>query len=76
MLQDSVETVKAAYEALARGGLDRFIEHWTDDLDHRSIEGASRAMWEESVRMARGPDRGTCDRQSPGSAPRSPPKLV
>jgi ketosteroid isomerase-like protein len=36
----SVAAVEAAYEAFARGGLDRFIEHWTDDLDHRSIEGA------------------------------------
>jgi ketosteroid isomerase-like protein len=40
MSQENVAAVKAAYEALARGGLDRFIEHWTDDLDHRSIEGA------------------------------------
>jgi ketosteroid isomerase-like protein len=40
MSQENVAAVQAAYEALARGGLDRFIEHWTDDLDHRSIEGA------------------------------------
>jgi ketosteroid isomerase-like protein len=40
MSQENVAAVEAAYEALARGGLDRFIEHWTDDLDHRSIEGA------------------------------------
>jgi ketosteroid isomerase-like protein len=40
MTQENVEIVKAAYEAFARGGLDRFIEHWTDDLDHRAIEGA------------------------------------
>jgi len=38
--RENVAAVEAAYEALARGGLDRFIEHWTDDLDHRSIEGA------------------------------------
>ena len=32
--------IEAAYEALAEGGLDRFLEHWTEDLDHRAIEGA------------------------------------
>lgn len=36
----NVAAVEAAYEALARGGLDQFLEHWTDDLDHRAIEGA------------------------------------
>jgi ketosteroid isomerase-like protein len=40
MSRENVAAVEAAYEALARGGLDQFIEHWTDDLDHRSIEGA------------------------------------
>jgi ketosteroid isomerase-like protein len=40
MARESIAAVEAAYAALARGGLDRFIEHWTDDLDHRSIEGA------------------------------------
>jgi ketosteroid isomerase-like protein len=40
MARENVGAVEAAYEALARGGLDQFIEHWTDDLDHRSIEGA------------------------------------
>ena len=40
MSQENVAAVEAAYQALARGGLDQFIEHWTDDLDHRSIEGA------------------------------------
>jgi ketosteroid isomerase-like protein len=36
----NVAAVEQAYEALADGGLDRFLDHWTDDLDHRSIEGA------------------------------------
>ena len=36
----NVAAVEEAYEALADGGLDRFLDHWTDDLDHRSIEGA------------------------------------
>jgi ketosteroid isomerase-like protein len=40
MSREDVAAVEAAYQALAVGGLDRFIEHWTDDLDHRSIEGA------------------------------------
>ena len=40
MSDESLETVRDAYRALADGGLDRFLEHWSDDLDHRSIEGA------------------------------------
>jgi len=40
MSREDLTAVKDAYEALASGGLDRFLEHWTDDLDHRSIEGA------------------------------------
>jgi ketosteroid isomerase-like protein len=40
MSQENVAAVEAAYEALARGGLDRFLDHWTDDLDYRSVEGA------------------------------------
>jgi len=40
MSREDLTAVKDAYEALASGGLDRFLEHWTDDLEHRSIEGA------------------------------------
>ena len=40
MSREEIAAVENAYRALATGGLDRFIEHWTDDLDHRSIEGA------------------------------------
>ena len=40
MSRESVAVVEAAYEAFALGGLDRFVDHWTNDLDHRSIEGA------------------------------------
>jgi ketosteroid isomerase-like protein len=40
MSTPNVAAVEEAYEALADGGLDRFLDHWTDDLDHRSIEGA------------------------------------
>jgi len=40
MSQEDIAAVEDAYRALARGGLDGFLEHWTDDLDHRSIVGA------------------------------------
>jgi ketosteroid isomerase-like protein len=40
MSQDNVVAVEEAYRAFAHAGLDGFLEHWTDDLDHRSIEGA------------------------------------
>src|SRR5262245_13324708 len=40
MLQENVAAVEAAYAALDRDGLDQFVGWWTDDLDHRSIEGA------------------------------------
>jgi ketosteroid isomerase-like protein len=40
MSRGNVTVVEDAYEAFALEGLDRFIGHWTDDLDHRSIEGA------------------------------------
>jgi len=40
MSQESIAAVEDAYRAFTSGGLDRFLEHWTDDLDHRSIEGA------------------------------------
>ena len=35
MSQENVEIVKAAYEAFARGGLDRYMEHFTDDVEYR-----------------------------------------
>jgi ketosteroid isomerase-like protein len=31
--------VQAALNAMASGGLDALAEHWTDDIDHRAIEG-------------------------------------
>ena len=37
MSQENVEIVKVAYEALAREGLDRFIEHFTDDVEYRVL---------------------------------------
>jgi len=40
MSQDNVEIVRSAYEALAREGLDAFMDHFTDDVDYRAIVGA------------------------------------
>jgi ketosteroid isomerase-like protein len=40
MSQENVTTVHAAFEAMERGGLDALAEYWTDDLDHRAMEGA------------------------------------
>jgi ketosteroid isomerase-like protein len=40
MSEENVELVKLAYEAFVRGGLDRYLEHFTDDVDYRAIEGA------------------------------------
>jgi ketosteroid isomerase-like protein len=40
MSEENVEVVKVAYEAFARGGLDRFMEHFTDDVDYRAVVGA------------------------------------
>ena len=38
--QENADVVRLAYEALARGGLDRFMEHFTDDVDYRAVSGA------------------------------------
>ena len=35
-----MEIVETAYEAFARGGLDRFMEHFTDDVEYRVLAGA------------------------------------
>jgi len=40
MSQENVEIVKVAYEAFARGGLDRFVEHFTDDVEYHVLAGA------------------------------------
>jgi ketosteroid isomerase-like protein len=39
MSRENVEVVSVAYEAFGRGGLDRFMEHYTDDVDYRAVEG-------------------------------------
>jgi ketosteroid isomerase-like protein len=40
MSQENVEIVRRAYEAFARGGLDRFMEHFSEDVDYRAAEDA------------------------------------
>ncbi|MGH3339153.1 MAG: nuclear transport factor 2 family protein [Propionibacteriaceae bacterium] len=40
MSQENVEVVKAAYAAFARGGLDRLMEYFTDDVEYRAVVGA------------------------------------
>ena len=40
MSQENVEVVRGAYEAFARGGLDRYMEHFTDDVVYWAVEGA------------------------------------
>jgi len=37
MSQENVEIVRVAYEAFARAGLDRFMEHFTDDVEYRAL---------------------------------------
>ena len=39
MSQENVELVKAVLDAWPRG-LDALAEYWTDDIEHRAIEGA------------------------------------
>ena len=37
MSEENVEVVRVAYEAFARAGLDRFMEHFTDDVEYRAL---------------------------------------
>ena len=53
MSQDNVEIVEASYEAFARGGLDRYMEHFTDDVEYRQVLG--RGMAGGSASTARTP---------------------
>jgi ketosteroid isomerase-like protein len=39
MSEENVEVVKVAYDAFAREGLDRFMEHHTDDVEYRQVLG-------------------------------------
>ena len=68
-----IALIEAAYDALAEGGLDRFLEHWTEDLDHRAIEGAlddrgplhGREAMRAYIRLDRTPSTGLrCARSS------------
>jgi len=56
MSQENVEVVRASYEAFAHGGLDRYLEYFTDDVDYRAddtgpIHGkdALRAFFEDWI---------------------------
>lgn len=40
MPEEDLAAVDAAYSAFAPGGVDQFTERWTEDLEHRAIEGA------------------------------------
>ena len=40
MSKENVAVVEAALNAVARGGLDAWAEYWTDDIEHRAVEGA------------------------------------
>jgi ketosteroid isomerase-like protein len=40
MSEENVEVVREALNAFARDGLDALAAYWTEDIDHRAIEGA------------------------------------
>ena len=39
MSEENVAVVKVAYEVFASEGLDRFMEHFTDDIEYRVLAG-------------------------------------
>src|SRR3954447_4190421 len=40
MSQENVEVVRAAIDAFGREGIGGISDHWTEDIDHRAVEGA------------------------------------
>jgi hypothetical protein len=53
--------VKVAHEAFAKGGLDRWMEQFAEDVDYRAVEGAT-TTWSDPWKggpagMASGLDR-------------------
>ena len=40
MSQEKIEIVRRQFEAFNHTGIDAAAEYWTDDIDHRSAEGA------------------------------------
>jgi ketosteroid isomerase-like protein len=40
MSVENVEVVRDALDAFGRGGLDAMADYWTDDVEHRAVEGA------------------------------------
>jgi ketosteroid isomerase-like protein len=39
MSQENLEIVRRNYKAFKQGGFDRWMEHWSDDLDYRPDKG-------------------------------------
>jgi ketosteroid isomerase-like protein len=39
MSEENVDLVRTAYEAFARGGLDRFMEYFADDVEYYALAG-------------------------------------
>ena len=40
MSRENLELVRDAVAAYNRGDLEAFFEYWSDDIDHRAVEGA------------------------------------
>jgi ketosteroid isomerase-like protein len=40
MSGENVEVVRDALDAFGRGGLDAMADYWTEDVEHRAVEGA------------------------------------
>jgi ketosteroid isomerase-like protein len=40
MSEENVEVVRDALDAFGRGGLDAMADYWTEDVEHRAVEGA------------------------------------
>jgi ketosteroid isomerase-like protein len=38
MSEENVKVVRAVYEAFAQGGIDRWIAHWSDDVEYWGID--------------------------------------
>jgi ketosteroid isomerase-like protein len=48
MSHENVDVVEAAYEALTSDGLDAFADYWAEDVEVRTVRGASlsgKAAW-------------------------------
>jgi ketosteroid isomerase-like protein len=48
MSQENVRVVEAAYEAFTNDGLDAFADYWAEDIEMRTVRGATlygKAAW-------------------------------